>query len=185
MKKLLCVLLITGYFYSFAAAQSKENKIQLKGKSNSISAGVNIPFAAFSATHNFGAGIDYSWSNHRYGRMDETPVNPVGFTVNLGADYYWGKNETIGLYTYDYSTYTFLHTYGGIIYNPGNKVNTSLTGGPTLGIYSGNTEFGLGVNLSGNYYLNKNIAITPVLIFMKESSSDPLLSGSVRATISF
>jgi hypothetical protein len=185
MKKLLCVLLITGYFYSFAGAQSKENKIQLRGKSNSISAGVNIPFAAFSATHSFGTGIDYSWSNHRYGRMDEPPVNPVGIIVNPGADYYWGKKETIGLYTYDYSTYTFLHTYGGIIYNPGNKANISLTGGPTLGIYNSNTELGLGVNLSGNYYLNKNIAITPVLIFMNNFNAVPFWVGSIRISYVF
>src|SRR5258705_1174226 len=147
MKKLLCVLVITGYFYTIVAAQSEENNMQLKGKRNSVSAGINIPFGVFSATHNFGAGIDYSWSNHCYGRMEKTPINPVGITVNAGADYYWGKKETIGLYTYDYSTYTFLHTYGGIIYNPGNKANISLTGGPTLGTYSSNTELGLGLNL--------------------------------------
>jgi hypothetical protein len=192
MKKLLCFLSVTAWLYTTVIAQSeeKENKsggyrIRRAGKNNSISAGIGIPFSEFSSTHSIGFGIDYSWSNHRYGLINEITVNPVGFTVNVGADYYFGKKETIGPYNYNYSNYTYLHTYGGIIYNPCNKVNISLTAGPALGIYSGHSQFNFGVDLKGSYYLNKNISITPAISFMKESKSDPLWAMAIQAGFSF
>jgi hypothetical protein len=187
MKKLLLVLLTINCLFTTIVAQTKEkeNKVQPKGKSNSISTGFDIPLGKFSDTHSFGGGIDYSWSNHRFGKMDITPQNPFGFIVNTGGDYYTGKKETIGIYAYDYPSYINLHTYCGVIYNSDNKVNINLTAGPTLGIYSGTADFGLGANLSGNYYLNKNIAITPVLVFMNNFDAVPFWVVSIRVSYVF
>jgi hypothetical protein len=187
MKQVLCFLLGTGCLFISAKAQLIENtgKNQAKGKSNSVSGSIDIPFGDFFATHGLGTGVNYSWSNHRYGQMMSAPTNPIGFTFNIDAEYYFGKKESIGLFNYDYSGYTYLHAYGGGIYNFSGRGNISLTAGPALGLYSGHSQFNFGADLSGSYYFNKRIAITPVIIFMKESGSDPLWSGSVRAGFSF
>jgi len=89
------------------------------------------------------------------------------------------------MYSYKYPGYSFLHSYAGIIYNPCKKINISLTSGPGLGLYDGNTQFNLGINLSGNYHLSDKFSISPVLIFMKETKSDPLWATGFRATIVF
>ena len=192
MKKLLCVLIAINLLFApiIAQTEAKENKsngkgIQVSGKSNTISAGIHIPIAGFSSTHNIGFGVDYSWSNHRFGRINEIPVNPVGFTANIGINYYFGKKENIGQYDYTYSDYKYLYSYGGIIYNPGKKGNIILTVGPAIGIYSGHTQFNIGANLRGNYYVKKSIAIASVITIMKESKSDPLWAMAIQVGFSF
>lgn len=184
MKKLLVISTIIGAFFSTAAAQSEQN-VHPAGKSNIISAGIHIPIGEFSSTHDIGLGIEYSWSHHRFGRINEIPLNSIGFATNIGANYYFGKKEMIGVYPFEYSDYTFLHMHGGIIYNPGKKANISLTAGPALGIYSSHTQFNIGANLKGSYYVNKNIAIAPVITIMKESKSDPLWAMAIQAGFSF
>ena len=185
--KALCLLLIIGCLFTKAVAQQKEiiAEQQANGKSNSISAGINIPFGKFSSTHRYGFGLDYSWSHHRYGRMNETPLKLLGFTFNVGADYYIGKKENTGYAPYTYNDYTYLHSYAGVIYNAGKKTNISLTAGPALGLYAGHSQFNLGVNLTGSYYLTKNIAIAPAIMLMKESDSNPLWAGAVRIVYCF
>ena len=84
MKKVIFLLLIICRLFASVEAQQKEisYKQQPNGKGNSISAGIDIPFGKFSATHRFGIGLDYSWSNHRHGRMDGIPLIFLGVTVN-------------------------------------------------------------------------------------------------------
>jgi len=187
MKKALCLLLNIGCLVTMAVAQQKEisNKLQTNSKSNSISTGIDIPIGKFSATHHIGFGLDYSWSHHRYGRMNEIPLKLLGFTFNAGADYYTGKKENTGYPPYTYNDYTYLHTYAGVIYNPGIKTNIRLTAGPALGLYAGHSQFNFGVNLAGSNYFTKNIAISPAIMLMKESGSDPLWAASVRVIYSF
>jgi hypothetical protein len=185
--KALCLLLVIGCLFTRAGAQQKEirHRQQANSQSNSISAGINIPFGKFSSTHRFGFGLDYSWCHHRYGRMNEIPVKLLGFTFNAGADYYIGKKENTGYAPYIYNDYTYLHSYAGVIYNPGKKTNISLTAGPALGLYAGHSQFKIGVNLAGSYYLAKNIAIAPAVLLMKESDSDPLWAGALQIIYCF
>ena len=187
MKKALCLLLIICWQFLSARAQQKEitHKLEANGNSNCLSTGIDIPFGKFSSTHRIGFGLNYSWSHHRYGDMNEIPLKLLGFTFNSGADHYTGKKENTGYIRYTYNDYTYLHTYAGIIYNPSKKINISLTAGPALGLYAGHSQFNLGVNLSGSYYLTKNIAITPAIMLMKESDSDPLSTSIVRVVYSF
>jgi hypothetical protein len=60
MKKLLCFLSVTGWLYTTATAQSeeKENKTQLAGRNNIISAGINVPVGEFSSTHVLVLGLN-------------------------------------------------------------------------------------------------------------------------------
>jgi hypothetical protein len=155
------------------------------GKQSSISLGANLPLGNFSSTHISGIATNYSWSNHRFGRMDVKPVKPFGFTANTGVAYYFGKKEIVSSYQYKYPGYIFIHTYAGTIYNGWRKANISLTAGPALGIYNGNTQFHIGSILEGSYFINEKIAITPGIHFMKESGVDPLWSASLKATMAF
>lgn len=145
--------------------------------------GLNIPFGNFSATHSIGAGLEYSWSHHRFGLLSSTLFRVIGFTFNGGADYYKGKKENIGIYSYQYGNYIYLHSYAGIILNPGKKGNIIVTTGPAVGLYNNDAQFNFGVNLSGNYYFTKNFAVTPAIMLMKESASDPIWAASLRASI--
>lgn len=155
------------------------------GKQNSISLGANLPLGNFSSTHFSGIAINYSWSNHRFDVMDVKPVKPFGFTANTGLACYFGEKETVSSYQYKYPGYIFIHTYAGTIYNAWRNANISLTAGPALGIYNGNTQFNIGSILEGSYFIKEKIAITPGIIFMKESGANPLWSASLKATLAF
>jgi hypothetical protein len=166
---------------------TKENKSEAhSGYSKIISAGITIPFGEFTQTHWLGAGVNFSWSKNRFGIIDKKPSKPIGFIAYGGIHYYFGKKETVSSYPYQYNGFTYIHTYGGIIHNCGKNGNINLTTGPALGLENGFTTFFWGVNLSGAYYINEKIAITPGIIFMKDPESyDPLLSCSIKASWAF
>ena len=139
----------------------------------------------FSSTHIVGIAAEYSLSDHRFGQMDVKPVKPVGFIINSGIAYYFGKKEMVSGYPYKYPGYTFLNLYGGIIYNPWKKGNINFTAGPALGIYNHHTRFNIGSKLEGSYYVNKNLAVSPAIILMKEHGADAFWAATVKALISF
>ncbi|MBL7726026.1 MAG: hypothetical protein JNK27_17935 [Chitinophagaceae bacterium] len=171
---------------SFCFSQSgPEKKLTPCGKRNLIAAGITIPLGDFSNTHFGGFNTVYAWSKNRFGRLTTLPAKKIGFTANSGIAYYFGKKETIGTGSYQYPAYIFLHIYAGAMYNADEKVNICLTAGPAAGIYNSNTQFNAGVSLQCNYYVSDKIAITPGLIMMKETRSDPIWSGSVRAAMVF
>jgi hypothetical protein len=157
----------------------KKNRVPT-GYSKTVSAGINVTILEFSRTHSFGAGIGFSWTKHRFGMMEKKPSKPFGFIADAGIDYYLGKEETVSGYPYKYNGFTYIHTYGGIIYNCCKRGNINLTAGPALGLESGFTTFFWGINLSGAYYINEKIAITPGIHFMKDFDSyDPLKQASL------
>ncbi|HYC40632.1 MAG TPA: hypothetical protein VEB63_09095 [Chitinophagaceae bacterium] len=155
------------------------------GKSNNIGFGISVPIGDFSDTHSFGLGLNYSWSNHRYGKMTARPADPIGFTFNAGVDYYFGKKETVNMYTYDYPGYTYIHAYGGIMHNPCTNGFLELTAGPVLGLWDGNSEFGFGVNLGGSFGICRSMGINPFFTLMKHSDSDPIYTFGTRIHYSF
>jgi hypothetical protein len=181
LKQLVFLYLILCILVKTSIAQERG----AKGRSNAVSAGVDIPIGSFSHTHSVGIGLEYSLSNHRYGYMDTLPEKPFALTVNAGADHYFGKKEMVGIYPYEYPDYSYLHICGGIIYHANRKTNLQFMAGPALGFYSGNAAIGFEINLGSSYYLKKRIAITPEIILMKISHADPLWVGSLRGSWSF
>ena len=113
------------------------------------------------------------------------PAKKIGFTANSGVAYYFGKKESIGAGSYKYPAYIFLYAFAGAVYNAGKKIHFCLTAGPAAGIYSSNVQFNTGASLQCNYYISPKIAITPGLILMKETGSDAIWSGSLRAAMAF
>ena len=166
-------------------AQPNGDKKDYTGYSNSIGLSLSLPIGDFSDTHSFGVGLNYSWSNDRFGKRSARPENPIGFTFNVGADYYFGKKENTGVYSYDYPGYTYFHAYGGIMHNPCTNGYIDLTAGPVLGLTDGNSDFGFGVNLGGSFGICRNVGINPFFTLMKHSDSDPIYTFGVRGHYNF
>jgi hypothetical protein len=156
----------------------------IKGKSQAIAFGIYMPIGMFSKSHIAGAGIDYSRSRHRFGR-NISPGRLIGFIVNGGINYYTGKRIKTAGYDFHYGGYLNLYTMPGIICNPVKNGNISLTAGPVLNIYKGSATAGIGINLLVNYFVSKNIAIGPGVIYKKHTNTDALWAGTIRASYIF
>jgi hypothetical protein len=179
MKKTVLFFLVAIVFISSAFAQPTGIKKPVpQEKGISISAGINLPVGDFSSSHLIGIAVDCSPTRHWFGLLKR---KKIAFTYNGGLVCYFGKKETVSSYPYKYPGYIFVHGFGGMLYNPAKNAAISLTAGPALGIYNGNTQFNIGSKLEASYYISKNIAIGPGIILMKESGADPIWAASVKA----
>lgn len=156
----------------------------IKGKSQAIAFGIYMPNGIFSKSHIASAGIDYSRSRHRFGR-NISPGKFIGFIVYGGIHYYAGKRITTAGYDFRYGGYINLYAMPGIICNPLKNGNLSLTAGPAFNIYKASATAGIDINLLGNYFLSKNIAIGPGIIYKKHTNTDALWAGTIRASYIF
>ena len=163
-------------------AQAKEEKLSAS-KSQALSFGISVPVGDFAATHFGGLTVEYSWSKKPFGPIREIVTKQFGFIVTGGVTYYFGEKEKVSGYPYDYPGYIFIHAFGGVLYNPVKSGSVSLTAGPALGIYNGNTRFNFGSKLEASYYISKNIGIGPGIILMKEPGATSLWAASFKATL--
>lgn len=110
-------------------------------------------------------------------------------TGNGGVDYYLGKKIEEAGQDFRYGGYTYLYIQAGIIINPVKKGNISLTAGPTMGIYKGNSDFGWGVNLFGAYllqgFMENKIMIGPGVTYKKHAQADALWTAAIRVSYRF
>ncbi len=165
-------------------AQQDSSVRTTKGFSHAAAFEISIPIGAFSSSHIAGAGLEYSWSRHRYGQ-DVYPKKLLGLTVHAGGSYFLGKNQTVAANDFRFGGYTYLHALAGIIYNPFSDANVSLVAGPGMGIYKGNSEMGWVVKLAGNYYFREKISIGPAVMYRKHAGSESLWSLMIRAVYTF
>lgn len=185
MKKSFALfLLLLPASFCFSQTGFQKN-LTPRGHRNLITAGINISLGDFSNTHYGGFSTVYAWSKKRFGRLNSMPAKKIGFTGNSGIVYYAGRKETIGTGSYKYPAYIFLHAFAGAVYNANNNVHFCLTAGPAAGIYNSIVQFNSGASLQCTYYISTKIGITPGLIMMKETGSDALWSGSLRAAMAF
>ena len=177
--------MLLGSIFNLLAQRSRENgKPQLKN--NIVLFGAEIPLGNFSSTHLPGIGIEYSRSKKRFGILSAADIKKIAFVYGGGAAIYIGKKETVSLYPYKYPAYIFIKTTAGVLYKPGSKSGFTITAGPAIGIYNGNTQFNLSSKLEGHYFLNAKFAITPGFILMKEMTvADPLIVVSLKASLAF
>ena len=157
---------------------------QIKGTRNMIGFGFYLPAGVFAQSHFAGAGLDYSWSNNRFGRNVSLDKS-FGFIVNGGISYYAGKRITTEGHESTYGGFMNMYAMPGIMYNPLKNANFSLTAGPALNIYKGAASAGLGVNLLGNYFLSENITIGPGLVYKKHTDTDALWAITIRVSHNF
>lgn len=180
MKRILSAIIFFCITYgSYSQAQEKKGPIS-KNKGVSISLGVNASVGDFSSTHIVGIAVDCSPTSLTFGVMN---AKKFAFTYNGGVAYYFGKNETVSGYPYQYPGYLFIHAFSGILYNPIKGGGIILTAGPALGIYNGNTQFNIGSKLEASYYISSKIAIGPAILLMKESGANPIWAAELKATM--
>jgi len=160
-------------------AQSAKPVKQSQNGNTGLGLGINIPAGSFSSTHVAGISAEYAPVRHVLGLIKQ---KKWAFTYNGGIAYYFGKKETVSGYRYKYPNYTFIHAFAGVLYQPCKKTALSLTAGPALGIYNGNTRFNTGSKLEATYFINPKLAIGPGLILMKESGADALWSAGLKTT---
>ena len=185
---LFFLLLMGNSAFGQSGTESKSKKSDL---GIDVSAAIRLPFGNFNSTHFIGVGIELSPS---YPTVRLESKIKIAFTYNGGIAYYPGKKETVSGYQYTYPGYIFLHAFAGVLFIPSKnggltfpsqKIEISLTGGPALGIYNGNTRFNLGSKMELNYHLNDKLSIGPGIIFMKESGAGPLWAASLKVTMAF
>lgn len=174
----LPVLFIFLFLFNDMAAQSK-------GRSWNTAAGIDLPFGLFYDTHFPGAGADISYSNHRFGKLPVKPAKQFGYLLNAGADFYFGRKENVSGHSFSYKGYFIFHTYGGVIFNHGKRINLNLVAGPALSAYNDQLRFNIGSNLSGTYYITGKIGVSPSIMLVKEKGADWLGSVSVRGNWAF
>lgn len=184
MKKCNVFLLILIASCVKLEAQSNMPAAKPKGKNNLASFDIHAPVGVFARSHIAGAGLNYSWSHHRYGK-GVYGLKLIGFTFNTGADYYLGKRTRIAGYKFQYSDYLYFHFMPGLQINPWYNGNISLTAGPTFGVYKGNTAIGYGANLYGAFFITHTISIGPGITFKKHSEADALWGIAVRGSWAF
>lgn len=155
-----------------------------KAMSNAVALGLSFPIGVLNRTHTAGITLDYFRSTRRYAN-DAMADKPINFAMNGGVSYHVGKSTTTSGYKFRYGGYFNLYAMAGIDYKPAMPVNFSLTAGPVMSIYQGNTEIGAGVNLSWSYFLSKNIAIGPGISYQKQSKANALWLGTIRASYAF
>ena len=183
MKRILLLLACCGFIFLHICAQSSsKNKIRKNEIGIDISTAIQLPVGNFASTHLIGLGIGVSPSYHTTGLFSKVKI---AFTYNGGLSYYIGKKETVSSYPYTYPGYLFIHAFAGALLIPSNKIEISLTGGPAIGIYNGNTRFNLGSKMDFNFRLNNKVSVGPGIIFMKEPGADPLWAVSAKVLISF
>ncbi len=186
MKKIVVILFVVSLTGIKGSAQAPViTKVQAENNNSCIAAGPVFPLGNFSSTHLAGIGAEYAWSHNRFGKMHANFQKKNDFVAAGGVAHYFGKKEKIGAGTFKYPGYTFIHINAGILYNLFRAGSISLTAGPGLGIYSGNTRFNINTVLCIRYYVSPEIAITPGLVLIKETGSDPLYSASLKAAIVF
>ncbi len=187
MKKTIFLVLAGAILTTGVLAQktgSRTDKKSSKAMSNTVALGFSFPMGTFNRTHTAGITADYSRSTHRYGN-DAITAKLINFAINAGVSYHAGKSTSISGYEFRYGGYFTLYAAAGIDYKPAMPVNIVLTAGPVMSIYEGNTEIGAGVNLFWSYFLSKNIAVGPGISFKKQSKTDALWSGTIRASYAF
>ena len=187
MKKTILLLLTGALLTTGVLAQttgSGIDKKSSKANSNAVALGFSFPIGAFNRSHTAGITADYSRSKDRYGN-DAIAGKLISFALNAGVSYHAGKSTSTSGYEFRYGGYFNLYVAAGIDYKPALPVNISLTAGPVMSIYEGATGIGVGAQLFWSYFVSKNIAIGPGISCRKESKTDALWSGSIRASYAF
>jgi hypothetical protein len=183
MKKILPVLLscLLPCFEGMTQAAGDASRKETGNKSHILTAGLSLPVGYFAETHFPGVRLEYAWSKKRFLPTELQPKSRLGFIAAAGGEYYFGKEETVSGYPYQYMGFVMLHAGGGILFQTGLKTAVKITAGPALGIYAGATRFNLGAELSASYYMSKRIALVPEIVFRKENKAEPFWSAALKA----
>ena len=185
MKKYVVFLLLAGMSKADVYGQTGASAEHVrKGKSQMLSVSALLPVGRFADSHVVGAGLSYSWSNHRFG--DSVNARKwVGFTVQGGFDYLIGKSQTVAGSRFRYGNNLYVQVMPGVICNPSAKSSVVLLAGPSLGIYKSSSSLSYAVQLSAAYCVSPKITIGPSIVYRKHAEVDALWTAGVKAGYGF
>jgi hypothetical protein len=186
MHKALFLALLLLLVFTYVPAQQEDNlkSNNQTGSNHLASLDIHLPLGVFAKSHFAGIGLNYSWSNHRFG-TNISGEKLAGLTLNAGGNYYFGKNVSPAGYDFRYGGYIYFHVMPGLLFNPWRNANISVNAGPTMGIYSGDIDFGFGVMTTASYYITEKIAAGTGISFKKHYQTDPLWACIARISFTF
>lgn len=184
MKKSPIFLFISLFVATALSAQTTAAKPVTNPASHTAAINLSLPVGIFGRSHIAGAGLEYGWSNHRFGQNIK-PKKFIGFTYTASADYFLGKKVTTAGYPFRYGNYLYVNGAAGIICNPTVHSNFFVAAGPSAGIYKTGVSAGVMAKISGNYYVDKNISIGPALVYRKHVHADALWALAIKVSYIF
>jgi len=176
---LLCISLLVVYPCVLRAQQP----VPTLPKDHIAFINLQLPVDQFAGSHIAGAGLGYSWSPRRFGNTISS--RKPGFIASAGADYYVGKKTTTAGYDFRFGSYLDAYLLGGAVYSFTSKAMMTLSAGPGLDVYKGNSRVGVHMALNGNYFVTGRLAISPGIIYRTHTQENALWSIVLRAGYTF
>lgn len=183
MMRSAIILLI--FCCSIEMANAQNNTTEEKrpaGRSNAVSAGMDLAIGGITGTHGLGFGLEFYRSKNLFGRLTSLPASSLGFIYGLTVDYLLGKKDS---YDVKYKSYGFIQACGGFVLNAGLNANIGLTAGPSASIYANSTLLGIGIRINGNFYLANRIGLSPSLLLLKQSGINTIWITSIKGSFAF
>ncbi len=143
------------------------------GSRHAMGLAAYVAIDEFAKTHIAGAGIDHTWAGHRFG-TDQTTYKKFTFTVRTGLRYFPGKQIKPAAYDFRYGNYFSIYSMPGILYRPVKKTFLQFSAGPELNIYKKNLSAGVGVMFTSQFFVSKQIAIGPGILYKKRPDTHGL-----------
>lgn len=178
MSKVLGLLFCMAFCYHLEAQVTALRTHKPTENVQLLSLDLHAPIGAFAKSHIAGAGVNYTFIR----RLRKPGPHHFTFTANGGADYYIGKKKEIAAHNFTYGGYLYIYAQGGVMTDLLKKCAVILTAGPSMGIYKGNSDFGVSSNLFGAFYVNRHLLIGPGVTFKKHSDVNALWTVAVRAS---
>ncbi len=168
MKKIFFSLIFLLLAFCKLVAQTSADTLtkQQPGYRNTISLGAYVAVEEFAKTHVAGVGLEHIWTLLRSG-TDGTTYKKFTFTVRSGLRYFIGKQIKPAAYDFRYGNYFSIFSMPGVLYRPVNKAILQFNAGPELNIYKNNLSAGIGVMFSSQFFISKQIAIGPGILYKK------------------
>ena len=175
MKKIFFSLIFLLLAYCKLVAQTSADTLikQPPGYRNAISLGAYVAVEEFAKTHVAGLGLEHIWTRHRFG-TDRTTYKKFTFTVRSGLRYFIGKQIKPAAYDFRYGNYFSVYSMPGILYRPVKKAFLQFNAGPELNIYENNPSAGVGVMFSSQFFISRQIAIGPGILYKKKPDTHGL-----------
>jgi hypothetical protein len=105
-------------------------------------------------------------------RTSSPRTHPLLLNWSIAGDYFIGKKETVAGYSYTYPAYWLVHAYIGGAISIRNNIMISLSAGPGIGHYNGNTVYNTGVHAAVYYSFSKRFMLSPSFKLMQEPGTD-------------
>ena len=169
MMERLFTLLVMMLLARSAASQQQTHAVALA---------VHAPFGTFSHTHLTGFGTDYTWMP-----AARATTKALSLVLNGGADYFFGKKETVAGYEFRNGGYFSAYVMAGGLYQPVSVYNVLLAAGPSLGLYKGGPDAGAAFRLSGAMRLADRWSVGPSIFLRQHINTKALWTVSIRASV--